>query len=193
MLTRKVSSRSKIQELVKPLTMRPHFMTVIAPSLFNSHSLKSCLHSYSLVVQADYHLLFRLRLFLLLLLLLLSMEKEQYPVPPSEIQTRVNSRRGGNNSIIHPVEMETPNHQVSLAVASSSSPSPVVHGKARPFKKWWPWLIPAFVIANVVMFIITMYVNNCPKNYVSCIARFLGRFSFQPFKENPLLGPSSIS
>lgn len=89
--------------------------------------------------------------------------------------------------------METPNHQVSLAVASSSSPSPVVHGKARPFKKWWPWLIPAFVIANVVMFIITMYVNNCPKNYVSCIARFLGRFSFQPFKENPLLGPSSIS
>jgi hypothetical protein len=84
--------------------------------------------------------------------------------------------------------METPNHQVSLAVASSSSPSPVVHGKARPFKKWWPWLIPAFVIANVVMFIITMYVNNCPKNYVSCIARFLGRFSFQPFKENPLLG-----
>lgn len=122
------------------------------------------------------------------------MEKEQYPVPPSEIQTRVNSRRGGNNSIIHPVEMETPNHQVSLAMASSSSsPSPVVHGKARPFKKWWPWLIPAFVIANVVMFIITMYVNNCPKNYVSCIARFLGRFSFQPFKENPLLGPSSIS
>jgi hypothetical protein len=121
------------------------------------------------------------------------MEKEQYPVPPSEIQTRVNSRRGGHNSIIHPVEMETPNHQVSLAVASSSSPSPVVHGKARPFKKWWPWLIPAFVIANVVMFIITMYVNNCPKNYVSCIARFLGRFSFQPFKENPLLGPSSIS
>jgi hypothetical protein len=89
--------------------------------------------------------------------------------------------------------METPNHQVSLAMASSSSPSPVVHGRARPFKKWWPWLIPAFVIANVVMFIITMYVNNCPKNYVSCIARFLGRFSFQPFKENPLLGPSTIS
>ncbi|CBI30545.3 unnamed protein product, partial [Vitis vinifera] len=41
------------------------------------------------------------------------------------------------------------------------------------------------------MFGITMYVNNCPKNSISCIADFLGRFSFQPFKENPLLGPSS--
>ncbi|KAJ6407871.1 hypothetical protein OIU84_011223 [Salix udensis] len=43
------------------------------------------------------------------------------------------------------------------------------------------------------MFIITMYVNNCPKKSLSCIARFLGRFSFQPFKENPLLGPSSMT
>ncbi|CAL0324435.1 unnamed protein product [Lupinus luteus] len=38
-----------------------------------------------------------------------------------------------------------------------------------------------------------MYVNDCPKNSVSCIARFLHRFSFQPFKENPLLGPSSFT
>ncbi|MCI05161.1 inactive rhomboid protein 1-like, partial [Trifolium medium] len=38
-----------------------------------------------------------------------------------------------------------------------------------------------------------MYVNNCPRNSVSCIARFLHRFSFQPFKENPLLGPSSLT
>ncbi|XAR50926.1 hypothetical protein NMG60_11005393 [Bertholletia excelsa] len=43
------------------------------------------------------------------------------------------------------------------------------------------------------MFVITMYVNDCPKNSVSCVARFLGRFSFQPFKENPLLGPSSLA
>ncbi|XP_027352689.1 RHOMBOID-like protein 1 [Abrus precatorius] len=35
-----------------------------------------------------------------------------------------------------------------------------------------------------------MYVNDCPKKEVYCIARFLGRFSFQPFNENPLLGPS---
>ncbi|CBI16118.3 unnamed protein product, partial [Vitis vinifera] len=36
-----------------------------------------------------------------------------------------------------------------------------------------------------------MFINNCPKNSVSCVADFLGRFSFQPLKENPLLGPSS--
>ncbi|KAK9280539.1 hypothetical protein L1049_014231 [Liquidambar formosana] len=43
------------------------------------------------------------------------------------------------------------------------------------------------------MFLVTMYVNNCPENSVSCVARFLGRFSFQPLKENPLLGPSSTT
>ncbi|KAK7255811.1 hypothetical protein RIF29_29233 [Crotalaria pallida] len=63
----------------------------------------------------------------------------------------------------------------------------------KHFKKWVPWLIPLFVIANVIVFIITMYVNNCPKNSASCIARFLGRFSFQRFHENPLLGPSSMT
>jgi hypothetical protein len=38
-----------------------------------------------------------------------------------------------------------------------------------------------------------MYVNDCPKNSFSdtCVASFLGRFSFQPLKENPLFGPSS--
>ncbi|KAF7823654.1 RHOMBOID-like protein 1 [Senna tora] len=64
----------------------------------------------------------------------------------------------------------------------------------RPFKRWFPWLVPSFVVANTIMFVITMYVNNCPKHSVgssSCFARFLGRFSFQPLKENPLFGPSS--
>lgn len=60
-----------------------------------------------------------------------------------------------------------------------------------PFKNWVPWLIPGFVIANVVVFLISMFINNCPKNSSSCVGRFLGRFSFQPMKENPLLGPSA--
>ncbi|XP_016169986.2 RHOMBOID-like protein 1 isoform X1 [Arachis ipaensis] len=40
-----------------------------------------------------------------------------------------------------------------------------------------------------------MYVNDCPKHLFrgSCVASFLGRFSFQPLKENPLLGPSSYT
>ncbi|KAK9029163.1 hypothetical protein V6N11_026286 [Hibiscus sabdariffa] len=60
-----------------------------------------------------------------------------------------------------------------------------------PFKKWAPWLIPGFVLVNIFLFIITMYINDCPKTSKSCVWKFLGRFSFQPFKENPLLGPSA--
>ncbi|WJX76375.1 Retinoblastoma-like protein 1 [Trifolium repens] len=69
----------------------------------------------------------------------------------------------------------------------------VEYKEMKHFKKWISWLIPLFVIANVIVFIITMYVNDCPNNSVSCIARRLGRFSFQPFHENPLLGPSLLT
>ncbi|KAF3448504.1 hypothetical protein FNV43_RR09217 [Rhamnella rubrinervis] len=61
--------------------------------------------------------------------------------------------------------------------------------------QWTSWLIPMFVVANIVVFIVAMYVNNCPKNNLGfdgkCVAKFLGRLSFQPLKENPLFGPSS--
>ena len=98
----------------------------------------------------------------------------------NSIQVRVHSRRGSN--MIHPVSIESP---------SPSPAAPVVYREVKHFKKWFPWLIPFFIVVNTVMFIITMAVNNCPKNSVSCLAPFLGRLSFQPFKENPLLGPSS--
>ncbi|XP_022759793.1 RHOMBOID-like protein 2 [Durio zibethinus] len=62
-------------------------------------------------------------------------------------------------------------------------------------KQWTSWLVPMFVVANVAVFVVVMYINNCPKNNLgfegSCVAKFLGRFSFQPLKENPLFGPSS--
>ncbi|KGN50139.1 RHOMBOID-like protein 2 [Cucumis sativus] len=62
-------------------------------------------------------------------------------------------------------------------------------------KQWTPWLVPMFVVANIAMFIVVMYVNNCPDSNLGfgdkCVASFLGRFSFQPIRENPLLGPSS--
>ncbi|KAL4385280.1 hypothetical protein GQ457_15G001990 [Hibiscus cannabinus] len=63
--------------------------------------------------------------------------------------------------------------------------------------QWTSWLVPIFVLANVAVFIVVMYVNNCPKQSRTrlvvgkCVARFLGRFSFQPLRENPLFGPSS--
>lgn len=60
---------------------------------------------------------------------------------------------------------------------------------------WTSWLVPMFVVANIAVFVVTMYINNCPKNNQGlqggCVAKFLGRFSFQPMQENPLLGPSS--
>lgn len=60
-------------------------------------------------------------------------------------------------------------------------------------------LVPLIVAVNVVMFVIIMFVNNCPRSHErrrfmrngECVARFLGRFSFQPLRENPLFGPSS--
>ncbi|PON58350.1 Peptidase S54, rhomboid [Parasponia andersonii] len=61
--------------------------------------------------------------------------------------------------------------------------------------QWTSWLIPMFVVANIAVFIVAMYINNCPRNNLGfegpCVAKFLGRLSFQPLKENPLFGPSS--
>ncbi|KAF7131750.1 hypothetical protein RHSIM_Rhsim09G0197000 [Rhododendron simsii] len=57
--------------------------------------------------------------------------------------------------------------------------------------QWTSWLIPMFVVANIAVFVVVMYVNNCPKHIDGkCVASFLGRLSFEPWKENPLLGPS---
>ncbi|GFP85167.1 inactive rhomboid protein 1 [Phtheirospermum japonicum] len=60
--------------------------------------------------------------------------------------------------------------------------------------QWTSWLVPMIIVANVAMFVAIMFVNNCPSNQHSngdCVARFLGRLSFQPLRENPLFGPSS--
>ncbi|CAL9782606.1 unnamed protein product [Musa acuminata subsp. burmannicoides] len=61
-------------------------------------------------------------------------------------------------------------------------------------REWTSWIVPLVVVANVAMFVATMYINNCPGHrniYGSCVAGFLHRFSFQPLRENPLFGPSS--
>ncbi|KAE9611075.1 hypothetical protein Lal_00016226 [Lupinus albus] len=104
--------------------------------------------------------------------------------PSSEIplSIRVNSRR--SNNTVHPFE---------ITLNQTKTTTNEYREVKKHYKKWFPWLIPLFVIANVIVFVITMYVNDCPKNSVSCIAGFLHRFSFQPFKENPLLGPSSLT
>lgn len=63
-------------------------------------------------------------------------------------------------------------------------------------REWTPWIVPLVVVANIAMFVVTMYVNNCPHRrspYGSCVAGSLHRFSFQPLRENPLFGPSSFT
>ncbi|CAN1849683.1 RHOMBOID-like protein 1 [Linum perenne] len=109
------------------------------------------------------------------------------PPPQSVIEMRSDSRRG--NGIVYPANLES----ATAAAAPVQQQQPRSYIQVKNPKKWVTWLIPCFVLANTIMFIITMYKNNCPKNSVSCVARFLGRFSFQPFKENPLLGPSSTT
>lgn len=63
-------------------------------------------------------------------------------------------------------------------------------------REWTPWLVPSIFVANLVVFVVAMYYNNCPAHTAKgqqCVARFLHRFSFQPLRQNPLLGPSSAT
>jgi hypothetical protein len=71
--------------------------------------------------------------------------------------------------------------------------------------------VPLFILANVVLFVLTMYVNDCPAHARATgaaiggsvgesataqgclLAPELGRFAFQSFKENPLIGPTSAT
>ncbi|XP_062185328.1 RHOMBOID-like protein 2 [Phragmites australis] len=56
------------------------------------------------------------------------------------------------------------------------------------------WLVPLVVLANVAMFLVVMFYNDCPRSGGNCVGRgFLRRFSFQPLRENPLLGPSATT
>ncbi|XWS16440.1 hypothetical protein CRYUN_Cryun34aG0087600 [Craigia yunnanensis] len=61
---------------------------------------------------------------------------------------------------------------------------------------WFAWLMPLVFVANIVMFVVTMYINNCPATTGAEKCLFynnLRRFSFQSFMDNPLLGPSLIT
>ncbi|XP_058088714.1 RHOMBOID-like protein 8 [Magnolia sinica] len=54
------------------------------------------------------------------------------------------------------------------------------------------WVILLFVVLHLVVFVATMFINDCPQNSRGdCSLKSLGRFSFQSLAENPLLGPSS--
>ncbi|XXG76084.1 hypothetical protein AAC387_Pa08g0511 [Persea americana] len=85
------------------------------------------------------------------------------------------------------------NYSAGTYVAAASSTPYYFESTER---EWTSWIVPMFVIANIAVFVVTMFVNNCPKSQdrnQRCVARFLGRFSFEPLKDNPLFGPSSLT
>lgn len=73
------------------------------------------------------------------------------------------------------------------------------YGTGYDERQWWPWLVPTVLGACVSVFAVEMYLNDCPRHGMylggdaSCVAGFLRQFSFQPLRENPLLGPSSAT
>lgn len=92
-------------------------------------------------------------------------------------------------------DLESRGHGAKGRANSSNSSSAYVVDDTE--SQWTSWLVPMFVVANIAMFIVVMFVNNCPhhssgfQDRRKCVARFLGRFSFQPLSENPLFGPST--
>lgn len=69
-----------------------------------------------------------------------------------------------------------------------------MENKPYPPEQWRAWLTPVIFVVCIIMFVYTMHVNNCPAKTADshqCVLRdILGRYSFQPWKENYLLGPS---
>ncbi|KAF2592958.1 hypothetical protein F2Q70_00045613 [Brassica cretica] len=78
-----------------------------------------------------------------------------------------------------------------IAGDPSSDKIPFFRHRSRQIKRD-TWLVSVFVLLQIVVFAVTMGVNDCSRNSNDhCAARLLGRFSFQPLSENPMLGPSA--
>ncbi|KAJ0241483.1 RHOMBOID-like protein 8 [Hirschfeldia incana] len=78
-----------------------------------------------------------------------------------------------------------------IAGDPSSDKLPFFRHRSRQIKRD-TWLVSVFVLLQIVVFAVTMGVNDCSRNSDDhCAAKLLGRFSFQPLSENPMLGPSA--
>ncbi|OIW15828.1 hypothetical protein TanjilG_04363 [Lupinus angustifolius] len=86
-----------------------------------------------------------------------------------------------------------PPYTTDIEAARYPHPPPPTF-RPQPPTQWTPWLVPVIFVTNVAMFVYSMYLNDCPSHLDKDECLFtekLGRFAFQPFKENPLLGPST--
>lgn len=75
-------------------------------------------------------------------------------------------------------------------------PSPAVAEKTQPFNprmhRYFPIAVPILMAGNIIVFILMMFSNNCPNHIElgrSCVGKWLKPLSFQPWSENPTLGP----
>ena len=59
----------------------------------------------------------------------------------------------------------------------------------RPFRRW----VPTFVVINFVVFVITMYLNNCPENSPPLHFYLLRQIRFLDLQRQSLLSPSSTT
>ncbi|PHU13825.1 hypothetical protein BC332_15030 [Capsicum chinense] len=103
-----------------------------------------------------------------------------YSTPESDLEIKVQPRNSGPK----------------LEERDERPPSrhPIPPPNYQPYKKWFPWLVPVITIVNVALFIVVMYINNCPRNSQNCFGTdFFGQFAFQDVHENPLLGPSTTT
>ncbi|KAI4379285.1 hypothetical protein MLD38_005603 [Melastoma candidum] len=89
------------------------------------------------------------------------------------------------------------NKDIQKGIATMHRPNP--HHQLPPppalARQWFPWLVPLIFVANVAAFVYEMYVNDCPSRQPEDCVLYptLGRFSFEPLQENPLLGPTAIT
>lgn len=83
-------------------------------------------------------------------------------------------------------------HTFEPSPAVSTKPKGFVPGKHR----YLPIAVPTIMVGNIVVFILMMYYNNCPNHIAAdrkCVASWMKPLSFQPWQENPMLGPSTAA
>ncbi|XP_049931240.1 RHOMBOID-like protein 8 isoform X2 [Nymphaea colorata] len=77
-------------------------------------------------------------------------------------------------------------------VAAEDAEEKVPFFGSRYDRKEKAWVVSLAVALKLVVFVVAMFVNDCPrKSHGDCLFRSLRRFSFQPLRENPMLGPSA--
>ncbi|KAJ7965647.1 Rhomboid-like protein [Quillaja saponaria] len=90
------------------------------------------------------------------------------------------------------IEIKPSSSQISADLDDNLQDQKIDFFKSGSQKRGDTWVISVFVILHIMAFIATMAVNDCWTNsHGVCAFKALGRFSFQPLSENPLLGPSA--